>query len=175
MELPSNNLAISAHRFPRVWCASKITLSSNSAQLSLRISGFRWLCHLKCDANIHHMFSNKRTLKKHSNLSRHCFPMRPGRQLDMSDHFFAPWVFTRSMTFASSSAVHGPLTSSGFNTCVWQQKHIIRRPILNIQAKHAPSAIDANTELLCDQQMIQISFSSFCKEKDKISGRASNS
>jgi hypothetical protein len=48
--------------------------------------------------------------------SRHCFPIRPGRQLAIRDHFLAPCVLTRSITLASSSVVQGPFTSSGFST-----------------------------------------------------------
>ena len=92
--LPGNIFAISAHLFPTVIWASRIILSSSSLQASLQISGLRWLCQR----------------------SRHCLPIRPGSWLAISDHFLAPYFSTSSSTFRSSSAVHGPLTSVGFNT-----------------------------------------------------------
>ena len=55
--------------------------------------------------------------------SRHCFPMRPGKAFAITDHFLAPWACTRSMTFASSSAVQGPLTSSGLSTFCHRWRH----------------------------------------------------
>ena len=99
--LPGSNLAISAHRFPLFVCASRIVRSSSNVHASLHISGFKWLCHR----------------------SRHCFPMRPGRWEAMRDHFLAPYCLTSSMTFVSSSAVQGPLTSSGFKTFCQRCRH----------------------------------------------------
>ena len=55
--------------------------------------------------------------------SRHCFPMRPGRLEAMSDHFFAPYFFTSSTTFRSSSSVQGPLTRVGLSTFCHRCKH----------------------------------------------------
>ena len=98
---PGSSLAISAHRLPFVVCASRIARSSSNFHASLQMSGFKWLCHR----------------------SRHCFPMRPGRLEAIKDHFLAPYCLTSSMTFLSSSAVHGPLTSSGFNTFCQRCKH----------------------------------------------------
>lgn len=92
--LPGSSFAISAHRLPRVVCASSIARSSSSFQASLQMSGFKWLCHL----------------------SRHCFPILPGRFEAIKDHFLAPYFLTNSITLRSSSVVHGPLTSDGLRT-----------------------------------------------------------
>lgn len=76
-------------------------LSSSSVHAVFLIFGFKWLCHR----------------------SRHCLPMRPRRLRAISVHFFGPYRATNSMTFSSSSLVHGPLISSGFTTFVQRCWH----------------------------------------------------
>ena len=99
--LPGRYLAISAHLLPNFTWAWIISSSSSSVHFSFFISGFRWLCHL----------------------SRHCFPILPGSYLAISDQFLAPWYFTISHRVWSSSAVQGPLISSGFSTFCHLWRH----------------------------------------------------
>merc|ERR1719456_1019901 len=58
--------------------------SSSAVQGVLRMSGFKWLCHL----------------------SRHCLPMRPGKLAVILDHLRGPDLRTCSQTMRSSSSVH---------------------------------------------------------------------
>lgn len=56
-------------------------------------------------------------------LSRHCFPIRPGRFCAITDHFLAPYLFTSSRIRSSSSFVHAPFTKSGFRTFCHRCRH----------------------------------------------------
>ena len=98
---PTNVLAISAHLLPN-WLWARISLRSSSRLHSSRlISGLRWLYQR----------------------SRHCLPMRPGSCCAILDHCLAPSWPTSSMILASSSVVHGPLTSSGLRTFCQRCRH----------------------------------------------------
>lgn len=57
--------------------------SSSSVHLSLRMSGFKWLCHL----------------------SRHCLPILPGSFLEIALQFLAPFYLTNCNRYWSSSLV----------------------------------------------------------------------
>lgn len=70
--LPGSSFAICAQWFPCRLCASNSTFSSTLVHGSLRISGFKWLCHL----------------------SRHCLPLRPGMVSAMRDHPRGPYLRT---------------------------------------------------------------------------------
>ena len=73
---PTSSLAMSAHRFPRLRCASKRIRSSSGVQTSFLIAGSSWLCQR----------------------SRHCFPVRPWSCAAISDHRFVPWLSTSPRT-----------------------------------------------------------------------------
>ena len=79
--------------FPYFLCSKKRAHSSSFDQPVFLTSGFRWLYHL----------------------SRHCLPKRPGRYVDILDHFSGPNFLTNSINFKSSSLVQGPLTLFGSN------------------------------------------------------------
>lgn len=81
--------------------ASIIAKSSSSVQRSFFMSGFRWLCHL----------------------SRHCFPILPGRYSAIFDQFLGPFLFTSLMTISSSSLVQGPFTRFGLRTFCQRWRH----------------------------------------------------
>mmetsp|Transcript_23675 Transcript_23675/g.80704 ORF Transcript_23675/g.80704 Transcript_23675/m.80704 type:complete len:285 (-) Transcript_23675:136-990(-) len=98
---PTNSFAMSAHLLPYLRCASSSLASSTPLHPSRLMSGLRWLCHR----------------------SRHCLPMRPGSCWAIFDHCFGPSSFTSWMIFSSSSAVHGPLTRSGFSTFCQRCRH----------------------------------------------------
>jgi len=98
---PGNDLAISAQRLPFSACAIISWRSSSALHSSRLMSGSRWLYHR----------------------SRHCFPIRPGSSLAIFDQRFGPSSVTSWTIFASSSAVHGPLTRSGFSTFCHLCKH----------------------------------------------------
>ena len=99
--LPGRNLAISAHLLPKSLWAFIMISSSLSVHFPLLMSGFKWLCHL----------------------SLHCLPILPGKWLEMTLQFLGPYFLTIRITFMSSSGVHGPLTSSGFNTFCHLWRH----------------------------------------------------
>ena len=99
--LPSSTFAISAHLLPSCLCFKYRIHSSSLLQLSFLIFGFRWLCHL----------------------SRHCFPILPGRFSAMDVHFCGPFFSTRRRTNLSSSGVHGPLMRVGLRTFYHRCKH----------------------------------------------------
>merc|ERR1711998_427989 len=82
--LPGKSLAMYDHWFPYFVWASRMMRSSSAVHGVFRMSGLRWLCHL----------------------SRHCFPMRPGRLAAILDHFRGPFFCTCSQTTRSSSSVH---------------------------------------------------------------------
>ena len=69
---PSTCFAMSHQRLPCTKCNLTMSISSSCVHLRLVMFGSRWLCHL----------------------SRHCFPMRPGRLLATWVQFLAPRVVT---------------------------------------------------------------------------------
>jgi hypothetical protein len=56
-------------------------------------------------------------------LSRHCFPIRPGKLWAIIDHFVGPCLATNSMMRSSSTFVHAPFTKSGFKTFCHRWRH----------------------------------------------------
>ena len=84
---PSTCLAMSHQRLPCTKCNLTMSISSSTVHLRLVMLGSRWLCHL----------------------SRHCFPMRPGRLLATWVQFLAPRVVTIWVKISSSPAVQVPL------------------------------------------------------------------
>lgn len=98
---PSKTLAISAHLLPIFQCWRKSVHSSSLDQFSFLILGFRWLCHL----------------------SRHCFPIHPGRLSAIEVHFYGPFFSTSRRTNLSSSGVQGPFIKLGLSTFYHQWRH----------------------------------------------------
>ena len=100
--LPSRRFAISAHLLAwSLFKRYKIHSSSRVHAVLLLITGFKWLCHL----------------------SRHYFPILPGRWLAITVHFWGPSKFTRCKRSLSSISVHGPFTRVGFNTFCHLWRH----------------------------------------------------
>ena len=99
--LPGKNLAISDHLFPNFLCNSTICKSSSRVHLFFLMSGFKWLCHL----------------------SRHYFPIRPGRCWATLLQFLAPCFPTNSARIRSSSSLQGPLIIDGLSTFCHLCKH----------------------------------------------------
>mmetsp|Transcript_31164 Transcript_31164/g.72864 ORF Transcript_31164/g.72864 Transcript_31164/m.72864 type:complete len:350 (-) Transcript_31164:914-1963(-) len=86
---PGRSLAISAHLFWRVECASMSRRSSSDDHRSFLTLGSSWLCHR----------------------SRICLPVRPGRWTASADQDLRPCFLTSSMTISSSSLFHGHLVT----------------------------------------------------------------
>ena len=100
--LPSRTLAMSAHLFAwSLFRRKRIHSSSRVHWELLFIIGFKWLCHL----------------------SRHCFPILPGRWLATWVHFWGPSMLTSCNRSLSSISVQGPLTRFGFRTFYHLCKH----------------------------------------------------
>lgn len=78
--LPGSNLEMSAQRFPSMFWAWQMMVSSSRVHLSFFTAGFRWLCQR----------------------SRHCFPLRVCMCLAMRDQCLTPYFCTSSMTWAGS-------------------------------------------------------------------------
>mmetsp|Transcript_16395 Transcript_16395/g.58226 ORF Transcript_16395/g.58226 Transcript_16395/m.58226 type:complete len:270 (-) Transcript_16395:303-1112(-) len=100
---PGSSLAISHHRFPNAaWALYRIR-HSLSSQSHFLIEGSKWLNHR----------------------SRHCLPMRPGKEEAMTLHLMlpAPRSSTISLTRRSSSCVHGPLLRPGRSTLFQRWRH----------------------------------------------------
>ena len=83
---PSTYLAMSHQRLPCTKCSFTISMSSSMVHLRFVIFGSKWLCHL----------------------SRHCFPIRPGRLLATWVQFLAPCETTILVKISSSSLVQVP-------------------------------------------------------------------
>jgi len=89
--LPGIAAAMSAHRLPIDLCASTRSFSSCSLHAPRLMSGLKWLFHR----------------------SRHCLPVRPGKQPATALHFLFPCVFTRLVKVTSSVWVQ-PCRPFGF-------------------------------------------------------------
>lgn len=98
---PSRYFAISAHLLPLPSWNKKRIHSSSSLHTFFLIRGFKWLCHL----------------------SRHCFPIHPGRCSAIAVHFQGPAFSTRRVTSLSSKSVHGPFINLGLSTFCHLCKH----------------------------------------------------
>jgi len=100
--LPSKIFAISAHLLARSRFRRYRIHSSSNVQGACRlIIGFKWLCHL----------------------SRHCFPILPGRWLAMIVHLWGPSILTKCNSSLSSISVHGPFTKVGLRTFCHLWRH----------------------------------------------------
>mmetsp|Transcript_39397 Transcript_39397/g.92728 ORF Transcript_39397/g.92728 Transcript_39397/m.92728 type:complete len:236 (+) Transcript_39397:3-710(+) len=86
---PGTSLAISAQRFPWIFCASMIRMSSSSDHGPFMMLGSSWLCQR----------------------SRICFPVRFGRNDATSTQLLSPCLSTSFRTASSSSGVQGALYS----------------------------------------------------------------
>jgi len=99
---PGRLFAISHHLLPWSLCIWRMIRSSSNDHFSLRMLGSRWLCHL----------------------SRHYFPILPGRAAAMVLQFLAPCSWTMDLRISSSSLVQGPLdTKDSFLSSSQRLKH----------------------------------------------------
>ena len=88
---PGSILLISAQRLPRLWCSTRIVLTSSTVKGAFETAGSSWLCHR----------------------SRHCFPVLPGMAAAMVGHLLGPLAWTNLVSSASSEADHGALPDVG--------------------------------------------------------------
>ncbi len=72
-------------------------------------------------------------------LSRHCFPIRPGKCWAIMDHFVAPCLVTSSSMRSSSDLVQAPLTKSGLSTFCHRWRHCTSVRSVKNSAIHTPS------------------------------------
>jgi hypothetical protein len=119
------------------------TSSSSRDHGSFRISGFKWLMYLG-EASRHQASQTHRLIKTTKTMhralfakrngkggrggayrSRHCFPFRPDMSCAMRLQCLEPILPTSSLSFASSSGFHGPLTTLGLRTRCHRWRHCV--------------------------------------------------